>query len=65
MAAQSEDYVSVRLTKEQGKRLQQICTETGWTKSQAMRHLLDNAMIRPALIRAEIDKPAEREYAVN
>ena len=48
-----ETVVHVRFSHEQMTRLDVICRETGLSRSQVVRHLLDNASIRPAIIRTE------------
>ena len=45
--------IHVRLTDEQLARLEEMCAETGLSRSQVIRHLVDQASIRPAIIRTE------------
>ena len=49
-----ENILHVRVNDEMLERLDQICAQTGLTRSQVLRHLLDNATIKPAIIRTEI-----------
>ena len=45
--------IHVRLTDEQLARLDEMSISTGLSRSQVIRHLIDQASIRPAIIRTE------------
>lgn len=53
-----DNVVSVRLDDSQMKLLARLCESTGWTASQVLRYLLENANIRPASVFVEI--PAKK-----
>lgn len=53
-----DNVVSVRLDAGQMKLLDKLCESTGWTYSQLIRYLLENANIRPATIQVDVrEKP--------
>ena len=45
--------IHVRLTDDQLARLDEMSVSTGLSRSQVIRHLIDQASIRPAIIRTE------------
>ena len=53
MGEQLEKMVAFRMSEETLERIQQICKDTGMTRSQVIRHLVDTASVRPAIIRTE------------
>ena len=53
-----DNVISVRLDEKQFGILKQLCDSTGWTASQVIRYLLENASIRPASIYAEVPAKA-------
>mgnify|MGYP002685675511 CR=1 FL=1 len=48
-----ETIIQLRVNDEQLERMNEICRDTGLTRSQVVRYLIDNASIRPAIIRTE------------
>lgn len=48
-----ETIIQLRVNDEQVERLAAICRETGLTRSQVIRYLIDNATIKPAIIRLD------------
>lgn len=56
-----EEVTRIRFTSEQIAWLNQIARESGMTRSQVVRYLVDNATVRPAVIRTEIEVDGERE----
>ncbi len=57
MGTQLEKIVAFRMNAETIARIQQICKDTGMTRSQVLRHLVDTASVRPAIIRTEEIEP--------
>lgn len=55
-----DNVISVRLTDDQMALLNQLCKATGWTASQLIRHLLESANVRPAVVRTD---PPQAEAA--
>jgi hypothetical protein len=55
-----DNVVSVRLDEHRMKLLENLCKATGWNASQLIRHLLDNANVRPAVVSADIPKDTDR-----
>lgn len=49
-----ETIVQVRFSDEQIERLDQISSETQLTRSEVIRRLVDNATVKPAIVRTEI-----------
>jgi len=49
-----DNVVSVRLDAAQMKLVEKLCQSTGWTYSQLIRYLLENANIRPATISVDV-----------
>ena len=45
--------IHVRLSGEQNARLSEMCAQSGLSQSQVIRHLIDQASLRPAIIRTE------------
>lgn len=56
-----EEVTRIRFTREQLAWLNRIASESGMTRSQVVRYLVDNATVRPAVIRTEIEVDGERE----
>ncbi len=54
MGDQLEKMVAFRMSAETLERIQEICKDTGMTRSQVIRHLVDTASVRPAIIRTEV-----------
>lgn len=50
-----EEVTRIRFTREQLAWLNRIASESGMTRSQVVRYLVDNATVRPAVIRTEIE----------
>ena len=50
----NDNVVAVRLTPAQMELLESLCATTGWTYSQVLRHLLESATVRPAIIKTEL-----------
>lgn len=49
-----DNVISVRLSEEQMAVLEKLCEATGWTYSQVIRRLLENASVRPATIQTDL-----------
>ena len=45
--------IHIRLSGEQNARLNEMCEQSGLSTSQVIRHLIDQASLRPAIIRTE------------
>lgn len=59
MGEQLEKMVAFRMSEETLERIQQICKDTGMTRSQVIRHLVNTASVRPAIIRTEVLETAQ------
>jgi len=54
MKRRKQELIAFRLSDEELERLDEMVEQTGMTRSQVIRHLLDNATVKPAIIRTEI-----------
>lgn len=48
-----DKFVTFRMNEQTLERFQEICKETGYTRSQLIRYLVDTASVRPAIVRTE------------
>lgn len=49
------EVTRIRFTSEQLAWLNRIAAESGMTRSQVVRYLVDNATVRPAVVKTEIE----------
>ena len=52
---EERQLIAVQLRGEQIRRLAELVGSTGWNKSEVIRQLIDNATVRAAQVRTEIE----------